>query len=165
VTRPVDLERQHKEKTMGRPIQQRKIGTGSAKIQVTSAYFTGAGSATTGGTASPLYIDRQRSSVRFKVAQVGSDTTEVLRLVPKSSPAEGEFSIMVTLDDTADGAYNDSSIYYVAKLHNRTVSVCQNDDETTMIHLPYTLQPGENDQETEGLEIDGFVLANIDTQA
>ena len=146
---------------MGRPIQERKIGVGTAKIQVTSARFS-AGGVVTGSSDQPLYIERQRSSLRFKIAQVGSDTTEVLQLVPKATPAAGEFSILVTVDDDADGALNDSSVYYVAKLHNRTVSVCQDDDESTMIHLPYTLQAGDNDQALLG---DGFVLANIDAQA
>ena len=160
-TRSVDLERQHKEKTMGRPIQKRKIGTGTAKIQVTSARFS-TGGVVTGSSDQPLYIDRQRSSLRFKIAQVGSATTEVLQLVPKATPAAGEFSIMVTLDSVGDTNLDDSSVYYVAKLHNRTVSVCQDDDESTMIHLPYTLQAGDNDEELLG---DGFVLANIDAQA
>jgi len=147
---------------MGRPIQKRKIGAGEAKIQVTSAYFTGDGSATTGGTATPLYIERQRSSRRFKVTQVGTGKTEVLLMTPKATPAEGEFSIQITLDSVADTNLDDSSLYYAYRLHNRTVSCCPDDDESNMIHLPYTLQDGENDQE---LLADGFILANIDTQA
>jgi|AACY02.5.fsa_nt_gi hypothetical protein len=146
---------------MGRPIQERKIGVGTAKIQVTSARFS-TGPVVTGSSDQPLYIERQRSSLRFKIAQVGSTTTEVLKLVPKATPAAGEFSIMVTLDGIADGDLDDSSVYYVAKLHNKTVSVCLDDDETSMIHLPYTLQAGDNDQE---LLADGFILANIDAQA
>jgi len=159
-THRVDLERQHKEKQMGRPIQKRKIGTGSAKIQVSSARFTG-GSVITGGSENPLYIDRQRSSLQFIIKDVNGTESEKLQLVGKATPGEGQFNIMVTLDNVADNNLDDSSVYYVVKLHNRTVSVQPDDDPSNMIHLPYTLQAGENDQELLG---DGFTLANIDTQ-
>jgi hypothetical protein len=159
VTRSVDLERQPKEKTMGRPIQKRKIGRGTAKIEVTAARFS-TGGVISGDIADPLYIDRQRGSLQFIVKN--SSNSEKLKLVGKATPAAGQFCIAVTIDDVADGTLNDSAIYYVTKLHNRTVS-CQPDDTASgMIHLTYVLSsnPGKDND----LLGDGFTIANIDVQ-
>jgi hypothetical protein len=142
---------------MGRPVQKRKIGQGSAKIEVTAARFS-SGGVVTGDIANPLYIDRQRGSLQFIVKN--STSSEKLKLVGKATPAAGEFCIAVTIDDDADGALNDSATYYVTKLHNRTVSCQPDDDPANMIHLTYQLSTtGDN-----ALLGDGFTIANIDVQ-
>ena len=43
----VDLERQHKEKTMGRPINKDLIGFGTGRIAATRHFFTSGSEATT----------------------------------------------------------------------------------------------------------------------
>lgn len=145
---------------MGRPIQKRKIGQGTAKIEVTSAYFTGGGSAITSALEAPIYIDRQRSSVQFLVVNSQTGASEKLKLVGKASPGEGEFCIAVTIDNDPDGNLDDSTLYYVTKLHNRTVSCQPNNTPGSMIHLAYQLRT-DGDNEVLG---DGFTLANIDVQ-
>ena len=162
-THRVDLERQHKEKTMGRPIQKRKIGLGSAKIEVSTAYFTGDGSATASRTDNQFYIDRQRGSLQFLVKDRLGTKSEKLKLVGKATPGEGEFNISVTLDasDPRDGVLNDSATYYVTKLHNKTVSCQADNDPDTMIHLPYQLTTEGQDEGLLGVD---FTIANIDVQ-
>ena len=107
-THRVDLERQHKEKTMGRPINKNKIGQGAGKIQATRHFFTGASEATT-----TAWIVNQRSTNKFTVTD--GTTTEVLTLVNQSSGdlSAGEFAIDAVLDD--------STVVQVTKLHNRTI--------------------------------------------
>ena len=144
---------------MGRPIQKRKIGLGSAKIEVTAARFS-TGSVITGDIDNPLYIDRQRGSLQFLIKDKSSTVSEKLKLVGKATPAAGQFCIKVTIDDDADGALNDSATYYVTKLHNRTVSCQPDDDPSSMIHLPYQLTATGDD----AILGDGFTLANIDVQ-
>jgi len=144
---------------MGRPIQERKIGQGTAKIEVTSARFS-TGGVISGDIADPLYIDRQRSSLQFIVKN--SENSEKLSLVGKATPGVGEFCIAVTIDDDADGALNDSAVYYVTKLHNRTVSCQPDDDPSNMIHLTYQLS--ENPGKDNSILGDGFTIANIDVQ-
>ena len=142
---------------MGRPVQKRKIGQGSARIEVTKARFS-TGGVITGDIDDPLYIDRQRGSLQFIVKN--STSSEKLKLVGKATPAAGEFCIAVTIDDDADGVLDDSATYYVTKLHNRTVSCQADNDPTTMIHLTYQLSTtGDN-----ALLGDGFTIANIDVQ-
>jgi len=145
---------------MGRPIQKRKIGQGSGKIQVTNAYFTGDGAVTTGSVNNELYIDRQRGSLQFIVKNKDGSKSQKLKLVGKASPAEAEFNIAVTLDDTVDGSLDDSAVYYVTKLHNKTVSCQPSADASGRVHLPYDLR---TDGDNEVLA-DGFILANIDVQ-
>jgi hypothetical protein len=142
---------------MGRPIQKRKIGRGTTKIEVTAARFS-TGGVITGDIDDPLYIDRQRGSLQFLIKN--STNSEKLKLVGKATPAAGEFCIAVTIDDDADGALNDSAVYYVTKLHNRTVSCQPDDDPSGMIHLTYQLT-ATGDNEILG---DGFTIANIDVQ-
>ena len=144
---------------MGRPIQQRKIGLGSAKIEVTAARFA-TGGVVTGDIDNPLYIDRQRGSLQFLVKDKNGTQSQKLKLVGKATPAAGEFCIAVTIDDDADTNLDDSAVYYVTKLHNRTVSCQPDDDATGQIHLPYQLST-TGDNEILG---DGFTLANIDVQ-
>ena len=117
---------------MGRPIQKRQIQAGGGRIQVTSAYFTGDGAVTPTSVSGKLYIDNQRSSRKFTVRGMGTngDKSEVLTLVGKATPAEGEFCIQCILDD--------STVTYVTRLHNRTVSVQEDNDPTTLQHLPFT---------------------------
>ena len=145
---------------MGRPIQKRKIGLGTAKIEVTIARFTGDGGTTSGSISNPLYIDRQRGSLQFLVKDKNGTKSEKLELVGKATPAAGEFSIRVAIDNDPDGNLDDSTYYYVTKLHNRTVSCQPDDDPTGMIHLPYQLSTGGDD----AILGDGFTLANIDVQ-
>jgi len=149
---------------MGRPIQKRKIGKGTAKIEVTAAYFTGAGDETSSNVNNPIYIDRQRGSLQFIVKQHNTDNQEKLKLAGKApaSLAEGEFCIAVTIDNDADGNLDDSAVYYVTKLHNRTVSCQPDDDASGMIHLTYQLSanPGKDNL----ILGDGFTIANIDVQ-
>ena len=114
---------------MGRPIQERQIGEGAGRIQVTAAYFTGDGAATTSDVNNKMYIDRQRSSRKFKVTNENGSKEEVLTLVGKATPAVGEFCIQVVLDD--------STLVYVTRLHNRTVSVQEDNDPTTIQDLPF----------------------------
>jgi len=96
----------------------------------------------------------------FIVKNSQGTKSEKLTLVGKATPAEGEFNIMVTLDDVVDATLDDSAVYYVTKLHNRTVSCQPDDDPAGMIHLPYQLT-ATGDNEILG---DGFTLANIDVQ-
>ena len=56
----VDLERQHKEKTMGRPINKDLIGFGTGRIAATRHFFTGGAEATTAA-----HIVSQRSTNKF----------------------------------------------------------------------------------------------------
>ena len=142
---------------MGRPIQKRKIGQGSAKIEVTAARFS-TGGVISGDIADPLYIDRQRGSLQFLIKN--SSNSEKLKLVGKATPGVGEFCIKVTIDDDADGNLDDSATYYVTKLHNRTVSCQPDDTPASMIHLPYQLTATGDD----AILGDGFTLANIDVQ-
>ena len=142
---------------MGRPIQKRKIGKGSAKIEVTAARFS-TGGVITGDIADPLYIDRQRGSLQFLIKN--SSNSEKLELVGKATPGVGEFCIRVTVDTDADSNLDDSAMYYVTKLHNRTISCQPDDDPTSMIHLPYQLTATGDD----AILGDGFTLANIDVQ-
>jgi len=144
---------------MGRPIQKRKIGLGSAKIEVTAARFS-TGGVITGDIANPLYIDRQRGSLQFLIKDKNGTLSEKLELVGKATPAAGEFCIRVTVDTVADSNLDDSAMYYVTKLHNRTVSCQPDDDPTGMIHLPYVLSTDGDD----AIVGDGFTLANIDVQ-
>ena len=144
---------------MGRPIQKRKIGLGSAKIEVTAARFS-TGGVITGDIANPLYIDRQRGSLQFLIKDKNQTLSEKLKLVGKATPAAGEFNIKVTIDDDADGDLNDSATYYVVKLHNRTVSCQPDDDASGMIHLPYQLSATGDD----AILGDGFTIASIDVQ-
>lgn len=144
---------------MGRPVQKRKIGLGSAKIEVTAARFS-AGGVVTSSVNNPLYIDRQRGSLQFIIKDANGTQSEKLKLVGKATPAAGEFCISVTIDDDADGNLDDSAVYYVTKLHNRTVSCQPDDDASSMIHLTYQLSTtGDN-----AILGDGFTLANIDVQ-
>ena len=147
---------------MGRPIQKRKIGLGSYRIEVSSARFTGDGAAISGSVSNPLYIDRQRGSLQFLVKNKDGSKSEKLKLVGKATPGEGEFMIRVTIDDTADGNLDDSSVRYVTKLHNRTVSVQEDDDASTMIHLPYFISETGDEGLVAGM--DGVALAVIDVQ-
>jgi len=144
---------------MGRPIQKRKIGLGSAKIEVTAARFS-TGGVITGDIANPLYIDRQRGSLQFLIKDKNGTLSEKLELVGKATPGVGEFCIRVTVDTDADSNLDDSAMYYVTKLHNRTVSCQPDDDPTGMIHLPYVLSTDGDD----AIVGDGFTLANIDVQ-
>jgi len=115
-THRVDLERQHKEKTMGRPINKRYIGdagAGETKISVTRYRFTGGSE--TASSSTQAHIVSQKSPTRFNVTD-GTDT-EVLTLVNKANGAlaEGEMKIVVTLDD--------STTAEVTKLYNRTAQI------------------------------------------
>ena len=145
---------------MGRPIQKRKIGLGSAKIEVTSARFS-SGGVVNSDVSDKLYIDKQRGSLQFLIKSENSGLSEKLKLVGKATPAAGEFNIKVTLDDTTDGVLDDSATYYVTKLHNRTVSCQPDNDASNMIHLTYQLNTEATD---EGIVGDGFTIANIDVQ-
>lgn len=93
---------------MGRPINKRKIGQGSGKIQATRHFFTGASEATT-----TAWIVNQRSTNKFTVTD--GSTTEVLTLVNQSAGdlSAGEFAIDAVLDD--------STVVQVTKLYNRTI--------------------------------------------
>ena len=93
---------------MGRPINKRKIGQGSGKIQATRHFFTGASE-----SATTAWIVNQRSTNRFTITD--GVTTEVLTLVNQSAGdlSEGQFAIDAVLDD--------STVVQVTKLHNRTI--------------------------------------------
>ena len=145
---------------MGRPIQKRKIGLGSAKIEVTSARFS-TGNVVSSSPNDQLYIDKQRGSLQFLIKNKNNTLSEKLKLVGKATPAAGEFNIKVTLDDTTDGVLDDSATYYVTKLHNKTVSCQPDNDASNMIHLTYQLNTEATD---EGIVGDGFTIANIDVQ-
>jgi len=110
----VDLERQHKEKTMGRPINKDLIGYGTGRVAATRHFFTGGSEATTAA-----HIVSQRSTNKFLVRldsdQGDSATGEVLTLVNKANGAlvAGEFRI--------DAILEDSTTVQVTKLRNRTI--------------------------------------------
>ena len=143
---------------MGRPVQKRKIGQGTARIEVTAARFS-TGGVVSGNIDNPLYIKRQRGSNQFIVVDSQAGTEEKLKLVGKATPAAGEFCIAVTVDTVEDAALNDSAVRYVTRLHNRTVSVQPDDDPANMIHLSYQLlSTGDNEAG------DGYAYATIDVQ-
>jgi len=124
---------------MGRPIQKRRIGLGSTKIEVSSARFS-TGGVVSGNIDDPIYIQRQRGTLQFLVTDSASGTSEKLKLVGKATPAAGEFNIRVIVDTTIDGDISgDSTTYYVTRLHNKTVTCQADNDPTTSIHLPYVL--------------------------
>jgi hypothetical protein len=110
-TRRVDLERQNKEKTMGRPINKKYLGQGEDKILVSRYYFTGASEVA--GATTPAWIVSQRSTNKFSVTD--GSTTETLTLVNEADGAlsAGEMTIHARLDD--------SSTVQVTKLRNRTI--------------------------------------------
>ena len=146
---------------MGRPINKRKIGLGSGKIAVTSARFATGGVQTDNENGVRLYIYSQRSDKQFLIKSSDGTYSEQLKLVGKATPAAGEFNIKVTLDNDADATLNDSTIYWVVSLHNRTVSCQPDNDPSMMIKIKYTLGDETTD---EGLLGDGFTIANIDAQ-
>ena len=146
---------------MGRPINKRRIGLGSGKIAVTSARFSTGAVQNDNENGTRLYIYSQRSYKQFLIKSSDGTYSEQLKLVGKATPAAGEFNIKVTLDNVADGALNDSTIYWVTSLHNRTVSCQPDNDALNMIHIPYTLGNETTDEELLG---DGFIMGNIDAQ-
>jgi len=112
----VDLERQLKEKTMGRPINPDKIGKGTGRIAVSRHYFTGGAEATTAAhmvrqAGNGKYVVRLDSSVAPHTA----DEVLTLTTAGNSSMEAGTFRI--------DAVGSDSTVYNVTKLRNRTVQL------------------------------------------
>lgn len=112
----VDLERQLKEKTMGRPINPDKIGKGTGRIAVSRHYFTGGAEATTAAhmvrqAGNGKYVVRLDSSVAPHTA----DEVLTLTTAGNSSMEPGTFRI--------DAVGSDSTVYNVTKLRNRTVQL------------------------------------------
>ena len=131
-THRVDLERQHKEKTMGRPINPRKIGQGTGRIAATRYRFDGVGAQVL-FTTTPAWIVNQRSSNKFTVTD--GSTTEVLTLVNKTSVLEGEFAIDAVLDD--------STVVQVTRLYNRKI---QYEGGTADVNkIKYNIGPADDD--------------------
>ena len=112
----VDLERHHKEKTMGRPINQDKIGKGTGRIAVSRHFFTGAAEATTAA-----HMVRQTGNGKYVVRLDSSSAPhtddEILTLTTAANAAmdAGTFRI--------DAVGSDSTVYNVTKLRNRTVQL------------------------------------------
>jgi hypothetical protein len=112
----VDLERQLKEKTIGRPINPDKIGKGTGRIAVSRHYFTGGAEATTAAhmvrqAGNGKYVVRLDSSVAPHTA----DEVLTLTTAGNSSMEPGTFRI--------DAVGSDSTVYNVTKLRNRTVQL------------------------------------------
>ena len=123
------LDLNKEENKMGRPIKKSKIGQGSGKIQVSSYRFAGETETQADGTA---YIVSQRSTKRFKVAGVGSDSAakeEVLTLVNKSQGALAEGEFIVNAKDES------GTLEQVTKFFNNTVST----EDGSAVNKPYTI--------------------------
>jgi hypothetical protein len=142
---------------MGRPIQKRKIGLGTARIEVTAARFS-TGGVVSGNIANPLYISRQRGSNQFIVIDSQTGTAEKLKLVGKATPVAGEFCIAVTVDTVADNAIDDSALRYVTKLHNKTVSLVADGGGDPGHYTYRLLTTGDNEPG------DGYSYVAIDVQ-
>ena len=143
-TRPVDLERQYKEKTMGRPINKRHFGalgsdTVSPNIPVEAAFINGkiARAEATGGAE--VFIVKQKSSRRFLVQSVDDGEQAICKLVNKvtdsSAVAAGEMVII--------GYYNGQAVN-IQKMSNRVATdfssnrykwSVQDDSTTTILIL------------------------------
>ena len=144
-THRVDLERQHKEKTMGRPVNKDKIGKGSGRIAVTRHFFTGGSEATTAA-----HIVRQVSDNRF-VVRLDSSTAphtgdEILKLTNLGSGnlTAGTFEI--------DAYGTDSTTYQVTKIRNRTVQLEAGGTEFNAVYgignVPEAKETGTNPNNT-----------------
>ena len=136
---------------MGRPINPRKIGSGSGKIQVTSYRLVG-GTETTTSQDSLAFIISQRSLVNKAAGALG----------------EGEFRISVVNP-------NDSTTDNASKLCNRTVvvggigssaSAPQKFKYTVSDTGPSTPQPGAaiGDEAFDATSVDTLGVASVDSQ-
>jgi hypothetical protein len=143
---------------MGRPIQKRKIGNAPGRIAVTNVKWADGSTATDNQNGVRIFISRQRSTRKFLVEASDNSKSEVCTLVGKS-PAlvAGTFDIAVQVGDLIGGS-DGSTLYWAVKLKNRTVDVQADNDPTTRVTLPYTLQTEESDE--QDLTADG--IANID---
>jgi hypothetical protein len=143
---------------MGRPIQKRKIGNAPGRIAVTNVKWADGSTATDNQNGVRIFISRQRSTRKFLVEASDGSKSEVCTLVGKS-PAlvAGTFDIAVQVGDLIGGS-DGSTLYWAVKLKNRTVDVQADNDPTTRVTLPYTLQTEESDE--QDLTADG--IANID---
>ena len=138
-----------------------KGGSVAGAIEVTGAFFTAAqdtghDSTVSVSTSGGMYIARQRSSKNFTIYGTSSDgstsVSGVLALTPKApgSLASGEFSVQ------AIGS--DSTVYYVTRFHNRSVS-CSSDSGSSHKHFGMSLLAEATD---EGQASAGYV--NVDVQ-
>jgi len=143
---------------MGRPIQKRKIGNAPGRIAVTNVKWADGSTAIDNQNGVRIFISRQRSTRKFLVEASDGSKSEVCTLVGKS-PAlvAGTFDIAVQVGDLIGGS-DGSTLYWAVKLKNRTVDVQADNDPTTRVTLPYTLQTEESDE--QDLTADG--IANID---
>jgi hypothetical protein len=143
---------------MGRPIQKRKIGNAPGRIAVTNVKWADGSTASDNQNGVRIFISRQRSTRKFLVEASDGSKSEVCTLVGKS-PAlvAGTFDIAVQVGDLIGGS-DGSTLYWAVKLKNRTVDVQADNDPTTRVTLPYTLQTEESDE--QDLTADG--IANID---
>jgi len=143
---------------MGRPIQKRKIGNAPGRIAVTNVKWADGSTATDNQNGVRIFISRQRSTRKFLVEASDGSKSEVCTLAGKA-PAllAGTFDIAVQVGDLIGGS-DGSTLYWAVKLKNRTVDVQADNDPTTRVTLPYTLQTEESDE--QDLTADG--IANID---
>lgn len=102
---------------MGRPLQPRNFGDAAGRIQVTSYYRVG-GSETAGGE--DTYIESQKSTNKFLVADTSGAWSEVLTLVDKAEGglAEGEFMI--------EAVESDGTPSRVTRFYNRVIHLTGN---------------------------------------
>jgi len=106
---PVDLERQHKEKTMGRPVNKRNFGaTGVDAAPTVPIRFYSGGSLYEGKILS------QRATNKFNCSNDGDSVTEVCTLTSDGSApnANGECQII--------GIVDGGGAIAIKKLFNRT---------------------------------------------
>jgi hypothetical protein len=117
-TRRVDLERQIKEKTMGRPLNKRYFGTianadggtmpnGDAAFNVTVAADVG------NGIVEQSYILNQRSETKFTCSDGASSLSCTLVNKTAANLAVGEMRILGYVNASGDGVA-------IRKLQNRT---------------------------------------------
>lgn len=143
---------------MGRPIQKRKIGNAAGRIAVTNVKWADGTAQADNPNGVRLYISRQRSTRKFLVEASDGSYSEVCTLVGKA-PAlvAGTFDIAVEVGDLIGGS-DGSTLYWAVKLKNRTVDVQADNDATTRVTLPYTLQTEQTDEE----DLTAQGIANID---
>ena len=143
---------------MGRPIQKRKIGNAAGRIAVTNVKWADGTAQSDNPNGVRLYISRQRSTRKFLVEASDGSKSEVCTLVGKAPTlVAGTFDIAVEVGDLIGGS-DGSTLYWAVKLKNRTVDVQADNDATTRVTLPYTLQTEQTDEE----DLTAQGIANID---
>lgn len=143
---------------MGRPVSKRKIGNVAGRIAVTNVKWADGTAQADNENGVRVYIDRQRSTKKFLIKTSDGARSEVCRLVAKSTPlAAGTFDVAVEVGDVYGGASDGSTIFWAAKIKNRTIDVAP-DLSTVPVTLKYSLQTEQTDEQ----DLTAQGIANVD---